>query len=61
MSVVVVFGPQVPGEVSVPFGPPLRWSWKLLNVACGLSGTTAVSCPVTGLGVTFPIRRTLTP
>ena len=42
-AVFVVCGPQIGGLVSVPFGPPLKRSLKELNVACGLSATTAVS------------------
>ncbi len=61
ISVVVTFGPQVPGVVSVPFGPPLRRSLKELNVAWGFSSTTAVSWPVFRFGNTLPTRRTLTP
>src|SRR2546423_1388874 len=46
-SVVVVFVPQVGGEVRIPLSPPKKWRRKLRNVACGFSGTIAVNCPVT--------------
>ena len=42
-TVPAVFGPQIGGLVSIPFGPPFMRSLKELNVACGLSSTTAVS------------------
>ena len=49
-SVVVVLAPQVEAEVSTPLSPPLKWRRKWRKVACGFSGTTAVSRPVVAFG-----------
>ncbi len=62
IRVVVVFGPQVGGLVSVPLAPS-NWSLKELNGTCGRppwagSSKLAVSRPVSGSATTSPSRRT---
>ena len=55
---VVLFGPQVGGLVSVAFGRRRSGAGRSLNGTCGVSANVVVSCPVCGLALTLPIRRT---
>ena len=59
--VVAVAVPHVSGLAIGASEPPLNFSLTLLNGCSGFSVKVVVTCPVVGLGVTFPSRRTSTP
>ena len=58
---VVVVLAQIGGLLSGALAPPAICSWNELKATCGLSAKTAVSWPVWGLALTFPISRTESP
>ena len=58
---VAVNDPQLSGVATAARAPPKKSSLKSLNGSCGLLSNVVTSCPLAGLGTTWPASLTSTP